>query len=473
MSSSSFATMNDDEKAVTMDVHVMDTLGIEDYIHEIISTLRKSPHDKNDTVDGNWKLTLNEKHRSKMMRAIVGLSKVEFKQRLRELEHQHQWDLADTFVRQQLQALTDKNVVGLFDKAPNFSTAVDQYISSDPSQQQSLSTAAKFFSTMARGRMYQGKMERLLAEVAPHLSDEYSQIVGDLSNQDLLQLFVKEYQACEDGSDDNTSLLLQQCLDIEFVDAPPDSADGGRSKGKRGEVDLFTYLTTKCSRDDSSLRVLAPVWIRPLGSSKRGNTNKCKYVLEVPSKYLRSGITNEYDAMVVRVDDNDCKSLTIMEVWDAKATMDVTAIHDILKKKVFKSLVTLLDSAVLEESMFVLADTNNDNSKNSVYHAQLRQPSSSSHSTNAATTTATITLPNIGLFGSKLPTPQTAARRLQVIVCEVLLEADRGVVEGVLAENSGQMTPPSDIVVGYATELLTLIQQVQPTMVVSNNNVQE
>lgn len=158
ISSSSFATANDDEGAVTMDVHVMDTQGMEDYIHEIISTLRKSSHDKNDTVDGDWKLTLNEKHRSKMMRAILGLSKVEFKQRLRELEQQYQWDLADTFVRQHLQALTDKNVMGLFDKAPNFSTAVDQYISSDPSQQQSFTTAAKLFSSMARGRMYQGKM---------------------------------------------------------------------------------------------------------------------------------------------------------------------------------------------------------------------------------------------------------------------------------------------------------------------------
>ncbi|KAG7338534.1 hypothetical protein IV203_013998 [Nitzschia inconspicua] len=462
--------MQDKNDDVSFAVKVLDSDALENYVHEILQHLR-SPDDAQQR--GPYQLTMNEQHRPKMIRAILGMSKVEFKQRLRELQIQYQWKLADDFLRHQLQPLIF--TVDVKDSAPNLSSGIQNYLETkqDPFAQQQPPLVAKFFSTLARGRTYQGKMEHLLKEIAPNLLNKYREIVADLSEHDLLQQFINQHQKqqhqqhggeCWHHDDDTMQQLLQQCLTMEFVQAPPEPLDGGRSKGRQGEVDLQSYLTALHSIDDS-VRVLSPVWIRPLGAHKikSNNNKKCKYVLEVPSQYIQTGMTNEFDAMIVRLQGD---TVTIEQVWDAKATLDPSSIHDILYKKVssLRSLLTADD--VLSSGKFVIAkdDENSAVPSSDVYNIQLQLPCS--NSTSKSTTTTTVLFPKIGLFGSKLPSPRAAARRLQVTVCEVLLESNREIVETVLKENTGKLPPPTDMVVRYATQLLTRIREVKPIVVV-------
>ncbi|KAG7348912.1 hypothetical protein IV203_011509 [Nitzschia inconspicua] len=462
-----FLEMQDKNDDVSFAVKVLDSDALENYVHEILQHLR-SPDDAQQ--HGPYQLTLNEQHRPKMIRAISGMSKVELKQKLRELQIQYQWKLADDFLRHQLQPLL--STMDVKDSAPNLSSGIQNYLETkqDLFAQQQPPLVAKFFSTLARGRTYQGKMEHLLKDIAPNLLNKYREIVADLSEHDLLQQLINQQQQqqqhsgkCCHHDDDPTQQLLQQCLTMKFVQAPPEPLDGGRSKGKQGEVDLQSYLTALSSIDDS-VRVLSPVWIRPLGAHKiKGNNNKkCKYVLEVPSHHIQSGMTNEFDAMIVRLEGD---TVTIEQVWDAKATLDPSSIHDILFKKV-SSLTSLLTSNdVLSTGKFIIANGNENSNipSSDVYNIQVQ--SSCSNSTSNSTT-STVLFPKIGLFGSKLPSPRAAARRLQVTVCEVLLESNREIVENVLKENTGKVTPPTDMVVRYATQLLTRIREVKPIVVV-------
>jgi hypothetical protein len=427
---------------------------LEEYLNEMIKAL------PNGDEDIQFQLTLNEPHRVKMMRAILGMSKVEFKHEMRELQSKQQWKRADTFVRHDLQAL-----MGTVDaeRAPNFATAIQKYLERPPTPERPQQSCTKFFSTLARGRIYQGRMERVLQNFASPLLPKYQHIVNDLPDQDLLQLFVEDHKnRCAD--EDNTC-LLQQCLDMKYVQVPSDSMDGGRAKGRRSEVDLYTYLTARYEHK-SNYRVLAPVWIRSFSIHQNiinNKINKCPYVLHVPPECMQPGTTNEYDAMIVRtekgdVDDSD--TLTIHEVWDAKATLDVSAIYDILRKKV-SSLESILDSKILTQAKFVIANDNSDSSLE-VFQVQVGVPSQ-----DTPTNTTIPPFPQIGLFTSCLPTPRAAARRLQLTVCEALLESDREFVLQVLEANTGKISPPRDIVQQHATRLLQLVQKVQPIVVVS------
>jgi hypothetical protein len=442
---------------------VMTSHDIAEYLQEMLHVLR---HD-----DDDFQLALNQKHhRPKMMRAIVGISKGDFKQQLRDLQCQHQWKAADAFIRQDLQSIMmmmmSSSTNAEEQQAPNFAPNLQRYLQNgepSPSQQQEQQQrqqqpCAKFFSSLASGRTYQGKFERLLEDLAPHLLPKFQSIVADMEEEALLQLFVlhehrqreRSATTATDGvTEEDAHLQLQQCLDMEFVQAPPESVDGGRSKGKRGEIDLNTYLATQYGHLED-YRVLSPVWIRPLGShkSKSSNNKKCQYVMEIPLDEIYQGMTNEFDAMVVHVRG---ETMTIHQVWDAKATLDPPALHDILRKKV-SALASILDTEKLPNITFVVPSESDPNSLES-FKVEVHPVSNS-------------TLPQIGVFGSKLPTPRAAARRLQVTVCEILLETNKNVATAVLKESTGKMAPPPSMVEEYAWRLLSAVEQVQPIMVV-------
>jgi hypothetical protein len=439
----------------SLSLRIWNALDLEEYLHEIMTFAMP-----NDEKTLPFQLSLNEKHRAKMMRAIMGMSKLEFKNELRRLQSQQQWEQADAFLRQDLQPLMERVDA---EQAPNFAPTIQLYLDSSQTTQQTQQSCHKFFATLARGRIYQGKLERILQLVAPHLLPMYQQIIDDVPQADLLRLFV-ENQKSRCISDENT-YLLQQCLDMSFVQAPPESMDGGKAKGKRGEVDLTSYLRERYQHD-SNYRVLAPVWVRPFSNHQYiNNKNKCQYELQIPSEFITSGMTSEYDAMIVRMTEGDSDgstTLTIHEVWDAKATLDPAAMYDILRKKVSSLEMILVSTNVLPHAKFVFANDKMDSL--GVFSVQV---GGSSEHTPGISSTGT-PFPKIGLFTSCLPTPRAAARRLQTTVCEVLLESDREWVRQVIEANTGKISPPGDKVEQYARRILQLVQKVQPIVVLSD-----
>ena len=294
--------------------------------------------------------------------------------------------------------------------------------------------------------------------------------------------------------------------DVHFVD------DGGISVGKRGERDLKIYLEEKikentqpCLLSSSTSMVLSPVWVRPKNKNRRNSKQKCRYVLEIPTatttsknnSIMSSGTTSEFDAMVVRVvgsngcsydhdsdnSDNDKNGehqlpiMAIQEVWDAKATLDPSALIDVLDKKVASLQKILLDEdshvVNVADLCYTCTDKHDDkaaaganfvilpppeNENNQVDHEDATASTAptvyrvgidliendNNENTNDITDGAharahggySMFLPQIGVFASRMLSPRAAARRIQTIVYERLLETDIGTVKSVIILNS-------------------------------------
>ncbi|KAL3927383.1 MAG: hypothetical protein SGARI_005341 [Bacillariaceae sp.] len=235
---------------------------------------------------------------------------------------------------------------------------------------------------------------------------------------------------------------------------------------------------------ESCFKVLSPVWIRERNPAKnhKGNNNNNKkqqrYVIEVPKGTMKDGMTNEFDAMVVSAlwndngGDSSNHAIQIHEVWDAKATMDPPAMYDILKKKV-STLETILQPETLMNSDTKFIIQNDGGELRQVYNVTVVKPArddAEGDDGNYLTNTPSTALPTIGLFGSRLPSPQAAAKRLQVTICESLLEFDRDTVQEILLlKGDGKVSPPRGVVMDRVTKLLEHARRIHPVIVVPSS----
>ncbi|VEU38560.1 unnamed protein product [Pseudo-nitzschia multistriata] len=334
--------------------------------------------------------------------------------------------------------------------------------------------------------------------------------------------------------------------------ATSQTSDGGLSVGKKGERDLSAFLEETRALPCPRQRVLAPVWVRHRAKNRRNTKGKCRCVLELPerrneaqdtgglkilpSHAVSMGTTTEYDAMVVRIvgeeendsgielttDCNGQRTMVIDEVWEAKATLDPSALLDALEKKVrsLRAILLSSDSGVLNLDAEGGSGTNipaYDNATASfvilpqsrhhglvapaaaglsskslamVYRAGI-QPSfrssvletfdkECSHSNNYGNdedlrkTNECDKLPQIGAFASRMIGPRAGARRIQTIVYERLLETDLETVRAVIAGNSttdnGNEPSTHGLVREDSLELveriLRLVRAVRPVVVV-------
>jgi hypothetical protein len=226
-------------------------------------------------------------------------------------------------------------------------------------------------------------------------------------------------------------------------------------------------------------------------------------VLELPSDHAivsssssPAGLTSEFDAMVVSVIPNG-DLLTVQEVWDAKATLDVPSMYDVLKKKVSSLQAILCDDTTGERNYdglrrFVIYDGGNggddddnppdDTATTKVYtlvttSSQKDQQQQEQH-----------LLPKIGMFCGRLSSPKDAARQFQQTICERHLEKDLPFVQSILTTTGRDgnnmdgssaaaaatttttiVVPPFiDEQVEYLEQLIQLVDTIQPTVVISS-----
>ncbi len=316
-------------------------------------------------------------------------------------------------------------------------------------------------------------------------------------------------------------ILLLRCIcNLDIFSSPPKLKfgssssgipsvdDGGRSLGKKGERDLESYLVrkheggeTRSSEDFSGTKVLSPVWVRPKDKNRRNTKEKCRFVLEIPrlqdaesndnirkkskrktNSYVSQGTTSEFDAMVVRVINSDANNesegqippiMAIREVWDAKATLDPSALHDVLDKKARSlekilcdensNVVNLSNSSVAAGDVkgttssganFVILPLRQSKKKDSskdlpdasskylqspkIYRVGIEPPRvMNDDGKNLVDYGRYESIPQIGVFASRMIGPGAAARRIQTIVYEGLLETDLSTVTGVLRQFQG------------------------------------
>lgn len=297
------------------------------------------------------------------------------------------------------------------------------------------------------------------------------------------------------------NLLRAICdLDIFSYSPPPSKSsnftafDDGRSVGKRGERDLEAFLLERSKTPQNtgirqpflSPRVLSPVWVRPQSKNRRNLKDKCRYVLEIPTpptnkaaSAISLGTTSEYDAMVVDVvngngKDKDTKSngeiqrhiMVIREVWDAKATLDPSALLDVLEKKVLSLQKLLFDPSYRVANLnddhnevetgdngmtvsmedvanFSIVAIENDEETSAVhssspmlYRVGIETMCTNPENHDSETDAVQNSFPRVGIFASRMINPQAAAKRIQTIVYERLLETDLETVANVVCCNS-------------------------------------
>jgi hypothetical protein len=404
---------------------------IQDYLQETMDAIFMDP--------SSYSLSINEGHRKPMMRALLGgIPKVDFDAQLRDLSTRLAWDQTQRFVVEELVHMTPPP------DAPEFAQGLKTY-------QLFQDKPSKLFSYLARGRMYQGKFERLLQDVQPGLLPRYQDISREIPRLELLRSFANE-QTNESSLKDE----LLQCVDMQVPKAAPQPLDGGKSSGTQNEIDLSSYLQgrlenerTRTLAPSGQRRLLAPVFIqtRRRGNGKNGNSHhpnkKHPYIIELPESIDLNGKTTELDALVV--EETTCGGMMrIHEVWEAKATLHPITLYDALSKK--SKMIACIFEADSEASLWIHGTR---------YTILL-----------PTTTTTTTRSSKLGIFGKTMMSPAAAARRTQLVAGERLLETSRGAVQEALA--TGQVSIPRDQVMHQLERLLQLAQDIQPMLVVSS-----
>lgn len=362
-------------------------------------------------LDPSFSLKVGEQHRKGMMRAMIGkTSKVLMGQDLRQLQSKMQWEKADCFVREELQSLAPPP------DAPQFQEGLTKYKSFEPNHM-------KLFSFLAGGRVFQGKLDKLLQDTKPSLLPIFQEVVDPIPKLELLESYAREHHVSLQES-------LLKCVHAQFPKAPSSSRDGGKAKGIKGETSLQAYLESKYP----DKRVITNVFI-----SKRqrpGKSQKCPFVIQLPSSLNWDGMTSELDALVLEPTQDGDESVIITEVWEAKATLHPVTLHDALSKK--HAAISRIFEA--NDVRLLLEGSGN-------FAIEQGKP------------------PKIGIFGNSLLPPGAAAHKSQVLVCEKLVETSREVVE--IALDTGEIPVSHEQVLFDLNRTLKLATEVQPTVVVA------
>ena len=377
-------------------------VSLEDYLQNTIRA-----------IDPEYKMTVNESHRKKMVAVLLGIKLVDFNQELRDLHSQIQWDKTLDFVANEM-ATTFPDDQEIPD-ALEFRKGIECI---DSFQE----NTSKFFSFLARGRTYKGKFEELLKAQALHLLPVYEDIVQEISRRDLMKAYVN------DVAETDMKETLLQCIEMSFPQAPRQPADGGKFDGLKGEMDMSQFLNDRWANNPAMIR--SSVLLKP----NRKNRKAADSII-VSAHALRERWTSEFDSMIVKIDEDDASSINIVELWEAKASLHPASICDVLFKKA-KSLQMILDDSDAQ------------------FHFHEQQYSIKD------------TFPTVGIFGTRLLSPRSSARRAQMLACEEILGSS---VDAVLeAMATGKVTPVD--AESRLTHILDEVIRIKPVLVTPSYN---
>jgi hypothetical protein len=216
-------------------------VSLEDYLQNTISA-----------IDHEYKMTVNESHRKKMVAVLLGIKLVDFNQELRDLHSQIQWEKTLNFVANEMATTfpDDQEIPNALEFRKGMES-IDSF----------RENASKFFSFLARGRTYKGKFEELLKAQALHLLPVYEDIVQEIPQRDLMKAYVNSV------AETDLKEPLLQCTEMSFPQAPRQPADGGKSGGLKGEMDMSTFLNDRWANNPSMIR--SSVLLKPNRKNKK------------------------------------------------------------------------------------------------------------------------------------------------------------------------------------------------------------
>lgn len=435
---------------------------LEEYIKECLQQVETMPPSH---------MTITEQHRKPILRTLLGRglwTKADLKQKIKAYTTRKQWEKTLQFL--------SRNKNDLIEGAKILQKRDESSSSSNNNNDNNVMTTAfqeglkeylefqdrpdKLFSFMSRGRKYQGKFEKLVEDLnRPEWHEEYRSIFEEKQDVEILRMFVLDYLATEDsvpGSCDRKQeeeslrkRLVMAALEQEFPKAVPQPADGGKSMGIEGEMNLLTFLQCRVHDDDddnssSSPRqweVLAPVFIQNQRKGRKLN-KKCPYTVDLPPNYDLTGKTSELDAMVVEIFPNN--EIHVHQIWEAKATLHPVTMADALWKK-GQVLEYFVGDEALQESV-------------QVYLHGKPHPISLDRERRR---------PRLGIFGKALLNPLSGIRRLEHAIAEAEMERNVDAIEEALM--TGRISISKDRIRSELERLMALACKYQATMVVQSD----
>jgi hypothetical protein len=459
------AAFDDDVVEGIIDVQ---QISLEDYLQSVMNA-----------VEPSCRMWVTEQHRKKMIRCLMGYTnKNEFDLKLQNLHLRGQWEKTTRFVEQDLSSLQVDET-----KAPSYTVGIQrvQQTGSDPQfafqaitehSQTMQAGPSRFFSFLARGRAYKGRLDSLLEDIAPHLIPKYLDIVQEPSEIDLMRKMVLEetdtpqtkYAAANLPPAIQWKDQLLQLLEKDFDSRGPQQPDdGGKQMGIRGELDLTSYLQQEHAQDANTL-ILSNVYVKPPSKHFRNTNQQNSHKRKMPHVILSDiklvGMTSEFDALAVHMNATS-KSIQVTELWEAKATLSPITISDVLFKKVHALEQVLKDPKA--RIHFCFEDETTATVRQVMGEDQQQEPLVFPFSNSSANTTNPL---RIGIFGMDLLDPRSAARRTQFVKCEQRLErSPQAVVE---ALERGHVTPPD--VIPSLERLLEEARRLQPLLVIPASN---
>lgn len=350
-----------------------------------------------DTVaaatETQWDIGVSEQDRKTMMRCLIGLSKVEFDQQLRDTELEIRWSDSKEFL--------SKLPLKELESAPDYLAGLQRPL------KKSFKTPRKLFSYLAKGRTYKGQFDRLLEAELPSLLDNYRHVMDEMDGLSRLRAFADGYQGEQQHN-------LLRCVDLLLPKGSTQPADGGYSSGKKGEIDLLTYLMDRHVPE----AILGNVLVK----APKSKVKPCQTVLETAK--LREGSTSEFDAMIIEKTNDE--RVRIVEMWEAKATIHPATLLDVVRKK-YASLENVLED----------------------------EPIDTAHK------------PSIGIFGSDCLHARAAAKRLQYVSFLEQLGKDPKLVLQIL--DSSHHRVPAPCVLNRLQSLRDDMERLQPKVVVGRD----
>lgn len=321
--------------------------------------------------------------------------KILFDQRIREarvwIEGQRVYSFMIDYLKPAVDALDvdtrREKVPDLLDKIDAIKDAVERKETggdNTPSPMVRATGTSALFSRLASGRRYQGRLERLINDLFPEISNNYHEASTKVTDREILEYIInndlviekKEHQ--KDESDEEKGLAEKRiraafkCLDkfypgeaghlLSLTEKKNESGAGVES-GKKCEESCVNFLQNEYiqySNGEQILdaqqnytrrrrKVLRNVYIN--GRRNGDNSGTRKYM---PPKMYRKGavrkeemdgtgiiwtdcdsarhrLTSEFDAIILS--SEAVNSTYIESIWEAKKTISPSTIHDILTKK--------------------------------------------------------------------------------------------------------------------------------------------
>jgi hypothetical protein len=379
---------------------------------------------------GMYRLQLTNSHRKMMLRAIIGVTKVELDNQMRRERARLQHDQILKFLKNDLVSELENGTEIDEDDAPCFRTALDKILTEDlrPKSTPLRASADGICSPLARGRVYKGKFIDLLSDLAPELVPNYHS-AAYVAEQDVMLSLVNNL---DQGSHVDVKLCTE-CIKCSLPDDKDNAESKKASDGQQCEARCLDFLSGR-SMEESRI-ILSNVFVKPRHSEKPSENSTGGAVIVTPIDL--DATCSEFDALIVeKVNDEQSRttaSVRVCEVWEAKATISPLTIHDALTKK-----AAAMNDILASKSEIILLDR-------------------------IEYTLSGNCEPVFGIFGNELLPPKRAATQVNMVECLHALSSNVHTVSEAL--EVGYVTMSSDRSIQSIRRLQSVVEDFESLVV--------